>query len=48
MRVPRGNDTEYKCMGSASDGSVHAEGVFALQRRAGSRARSGSQCQGDR
>lgn len=47
MRVPRGNDTEYKCTGNASDGSAHVEEVFALQKRSGSRLRSGSRCQGD-
>lgn len=25
VRVPGGNDTEYKCMGSASDGPAHVE-----------------------
>lgn len=47
VRVPWGNDTEYKCTGSARDGPAHVE-VFALQRRAVSTACSGSQCQGDR
>lgn len=31
VRVPWGNDTEYKCTGSARDGPAHVE-VFALQR----------------
>lgn len=47
VRVPWGNDTEYKCRGRASDGPAHVE-VFALQKRVVSGARWGSQWQSDR
>lgn len=45
MRVPWDNDTEYKCMGRASDGPAHVE-VFALQRRAVSTGCSGEPASG--
>lgn len=47
VRVPWGNDTEYKCTGRASDGPAHVE-VFALQKRVVSGARWGSPWQSDR
>lgn len=30
MRVPRDNDMDYKCTGSASDGSAHVEVVICI------------------
>lgn len=47
VRVPWGNDTEYKCTGRTSDGPAHVE-AFALQKRVVSGALWGSQWQSDR
>lgn len=35
VRVPRDNDMEYKCTGSASDGSAHVEVVICIAEEGG-------------